>query len=97
MKINGNPYQLYELDTGVYSNSHAKSSVDYIVAWNKNTKPFILDTKSKIETSHSVRNLVSAYNLSTNCTSNLEEAMDWISHLEENCKDRFNKGVLEEK
>jgi hypothetical protein len=97
IKINGDPYQIYELDNGVYTSIGNKDSVDYIVAWNEITKPFILDTKSKLETSSSVRNLVSAYNLSTNCTSNLEEAMEWISHLEENCKDRFKDGVLGDK
>ena len=62
---------------------------------NRKTKPFILDTKSRVETYHTASNLNEAYKLNTNCTKTIEDAIKWVSHLEENCKVRFEEGVLE--
>ena len=50
-----------------------------------------------VETYHTASNLNEAYKLNTNCTKTIEDAIKWVSHLEENCKVRFGEGVLEGK
>ena len=97
MKINGDIYQIYDMRNGAYTCFPNQGSCEYVVAWNKNTKPFIMDTKSKLNTYNTVKNFSKAYKLNTNCTKTLEGAIEWVSNLEENRKDRFEKGVLEDK
>jgi|TARA_B100001964_G_scaffold193368_1_gene216519 hypothetical protein len=95
ISINKEIFQVYDLDNGACTVRPDKESVEYVVAWNRKTKPFILDTKSRVETYHTASNLNEAYKLNTNCTKTIEDAIKWVSHLEENCKVRFEEGVLE--
>ncbi|MBW2985429.1 hypothetical protein KY313_02125 [Candidatus Woesearchaeota archaeon] len=97
ISINKEIFQVYDLGNGACTDRPDKESVEFVVAWNRHTKPFILDTKSKMDTYHTVSNLKIAYKVDTNCTKTIEDAIKWVSHLEENCKVRFEKGVLEGK
>ena len=44
ISINKEIFQVYDLDNGACTDRPDKESVEYVVAWNRNTKPFILDT-----------------------------------------------------
>ena len=95
ISINKEIFQVYDLGDGICTDRQNKNSFEYVVAWNKNTKPFILDTKSEKDTYNTAKNFNFAYDLSTNCTKTKEGAIKWVSFLENECKDRFEDGVLE--
>ena len=85
------------MENGAYTCFPKKKSFEYVVAWNSKTKPFIMDTMGTKDTYHTAINFRDYYKLDTNCTATLEEALNWVSELENNRKQIFEKGILEDK